>query len=234
MEDNGAGAWFCKEVCRNAWKKEYGDSLGACMMSSVTAAIDKAAFSRRGGTTELSDLDLYGSISGLDVTPELVEAAWIKAHSLLPDRSSKPFLLEDVELDIARFISVAIVRRYVESKSPPLLDPSSSPTALDGHYPISTTLTWDAFLKLQDNEVLAIRSRPYRLPTILRVYVFLRSALSSIPELAKYVNNYETIRAVFAREHGNAFGLWEDRKSEESEMFGAGIYVSGSYFNHGK
>jgi hypothetical protein len=59
----------------------------------------------------------------------------------------------------------------------------------------------------------------------------------------------DSVRAILARDHGNVFGIWEkglpcadddengeDQKEgsgDDGEMFGWGVYVFGSYFNHG-
>ncbi|KAJ2935661.1 hypothetical protein H1R20_g1431, partial [Candolleomyces eurysporus] len=64
--------------------------------------------------------------------------------------------------------------------------------------------------------------------------------------LAKLLETSESVRAVLARDHGNVFGIWEkgspsdsnghggDDDSSDSEMLGWGMYVFGSYFNHGE
>lgn len=55
----------------------------------------------------------------------------------------------------------------------------------------------------------------------------------------------DSVRAILARDHGNVFGIWEQGPSgddgeneggsgDDGEMFGWGMYVFGSYFNHGE
>ncbi|KAJ2918128.1 hypothetical protein MD484_g2324, partial [Candolleomyces efflorescens] len=60
--------------------------------------------------------------------------------------------------------------------------------------------------------------------------------------LVKLLETSEGVRAILARDHGNVFGIWEkgspsdsngDEDSSDGEMLGWGMYVFGSYFNHG-
>jgi SET and MYND domain-containing protein len=60
--------------------------------------------------------------------------------------------------------------------------------------------------------------------------------------LVKLLETSEGVRAILARDHGNVFGIWEkgspsdsngEDDSSDSEMLGWGMYVFGSYFNHG-
>ncbi len=53
-------------------------------------------------------------------------------------------------------------------------------------------------------------------------------------KLRTYVEKSEFIRAVLGRDHGNVFGIWDMAIQGDSEMLGWGMYVQGSYFNHGE
>ena len=52
--------------------------------------------------------------------------------------------------------------------------------------------------------------------------------------LSSGLENSEAVRAILGRDPGNVFGIWEEGEGEESEMYGWGAYVFGSFFNHGK
>ncbi|KAL1745927.1 hypothetical protein HDZ31DRAFT_73245 [Schizophyllum fasciatum] len=59
-----------------------------------------------------------------------------------------------------------------------------------------------------------------------------RGADVGIPELSAYVRTPATLRAVLARDHANAFGIFDAQEAGESEMLGWAVYPAGSYFNH--
>ncbi|KAL1757751.1 hypothetical protein FB107DRAFT_272741 [Schizophyllum commune] len=54
----------------------------------------------------------------------------------------------------------------------------------------------------------------------------------AIPELAPYLSTPHLLRTILARDHANAFGLFDMQEKGESEMLGWAVYVAGSYFNH--
>jgi hypothetical protein len=126
-------------------------------------------------------------------------------------------LLNDTELDIARLVADAIVRRFIED-GPHLSSLYNRPR-------------WKEYLDLQDNELLHVQTQPYIVDSHLRVYQFLRSALPTT--LQPYLVSSETVRETLARVSGNAMGIWQlSPTRDDGEMFGWGVYVSGAYFNH--
>ncbi|KAL1677551.1 hypothetical protein EV122DRAFT_290982 [Schizophyllum commune] len=54
----------------------------------------------------------------------------------------------------------------------------------------------------------------------------------AVPELLPYLSTPHLLRAILARDHANAFGLFDMQEKGESEMLGWAVYVAGSYFNH--
>lgn len=56
----------------------------------------------------------------------------------------------------------------------------------------------------------------------------------AMPELLPYLSTPHLLRAILARDHANAFGLFDMQETGESEMLGWAVYVAGSYFNHGE
>jgi SET and MYND domain-containing protein len=123
-----------------------------------------------------------------------------------------------MELDTVRFIISAIVRRYIHDsvQTAPLLN------------------TWADLLKLQNNELQFHRGRPHALESHLRIYTFVRRIVLSVPALAPYLATSEMVRAILARDPGNVFGMYEMNEEGDSEMLGWSMYVSASFFNHGK
>ncbi|KAI4520273.1 SET domain-containing protein [Schizophyllum commune Loenen D] len=59
-----------------------------------------------------------------------------------------------------------------------------------------------------------------------------RQNLATIPELLPYLSTPTLLRAILARDHANAFGIFDMQEKGESEMLGWAVYVAGSYFNH--
>jgi len=120
---------------------------------------------------------------------------------------------------------------------------------------------WDDFMLLQDNELEYIRSKPYMLAAGIKIYTFLRGMVCDLSKqqwrresekngrqdgveeqkrrkalqlLLSDLENFEVVRAILGRDPGNVFGIWEEGEGEESEMYGWGTYVFGSFFNHGE
>lgn len=65
----------------------------------------------------------------------------------------------------------------------------------------------------------------------MRVYLFLASIFTAHP-LRDLAADPTYARALFARDAGNSFGIWQLPHADESEMFGWGVWVDASYFNH--
>jgi hypothetical protein len=146
-----------------------------------------------------------------DVDPR-PDTAW-KAAESLPIQSC--IYLDEIELPIARLVLSALVSIYLNSTS-------SGNMALAPSY-----------LTLQQNELSHILSRPYILATHTRIYQFLRTALMDVAEFATYIGDGSaSVRGVLNRDTGNSFGIWEEVTGEEREMFGWGIWVDASFFNH--
>jgi len=148
-------------------------------------------------------------------------------------RKKEIVYLDDMELEVARFVASAIVRRYIEDTT------LSSPPPTPAPPPASTQHLWHTFLHLQSNELAQHLTTPGLLSSHLRVFAFLRWVLPK--ELRGYVERGETVREVLAREVGNSFGIWDrgvgsvcdgNGDGERGEMFGWGIYISASFFNH--
>lgn len=86
-------------------------------------------------------------------------------------------------------------------------------------------------LDLQNNEQPNVIARPYILAAQRRVFHFLRFSLRSTP-LRAYLDDSAAVRAVFACDPGNSFGIWQNAANGDSEMFGWRIVPNASYFNH--
>ncbi|KAJ7770276.1 hypothetical protein DFH07DRAFT_735770 [Mycena maculata] len=208
----GSGIWFCRETCRDEWvRSENVDQLVGVM----NAAVDKLAKSaEKCAAGQIVPPELLVS----PMTQEVIDAAWATAENApLPTDAQPGFglALDEMELDTVRFILSALVRRYIQdsAQTGPLLN------------------SWTDLLELQNNELPFISGRPEALASHLRMYTFVRRIVHGIPALTPYLRTSETVRAVFARDQGNVFGMYE-MSQEGDEMFGWSMYVSASYFNH--
>ncbi|KII85522.1 hypothetical protein PLICRDRAFT_115915 [Plicaturopsis crispa FD-325 SS-3] len=211
----GAGAWFCQDSCREQWDRE--ENVGG-ILADLNAVFETAAKRmKRNGWVDDEPLRKADSI-----TVQTLDCAWRAAEALnttLSRTAKCPVNLSDMELEIARFVASAIVRRYTEDSRTASADP------------VPSRPLWIEFLDLQDNELPNVTSRPYILDVHIRIYRFLWYSL--LPVLRPYVSSSYTVRAILARDPGNSFGIWQLSASSDSEMFGYGMYVSASYFNHG-
>ena len=223
--DAGNGVWFCSETCRTVWLEEQ--NVGG-LLGLMNAAVDKLAKSmkksKEGDSSSPRNKHCKHDDTNIEITLETLDMAWKNAerHNTYSHAHGKPTSgspspqLDDMELDTVRFAISAIVNRYIEDTASPPVTPGAS--------------RWGAFLQLQDNELMHVRTRPHILASHLRVYMFLRRAL--LPVLQAYVATSEMVRAILGRDQGNVFGMWDMSTEGESEMLGWSMYVSGSYFNH--
>ncbi|EIW79553.1 SET domain-containing protein [Coniophora puteana RWD-64-598 SS2] len=218
----GAGApYFCGEACRDAW--------------IVVAQIEQILADEAPEEHE-EQLGITKNGTRPEMAKEQLDRAWGRVEAWTKAKYGRsgpplPFALDEGELDIARFAVSAIVRRHQEA-DPPFAEPE---------------LAISRLLSLQDSELANVRMRPYLLRAHLRVCAFLGAALP--PPLRAHVG---VVRQLLARETGNAFGIWEGdqlpegrisigdsekeaedtRDMREREMFGWGVWVSASLFNH--
>ncbi|KAF8557507.1 SET domain-containing protein [Imleria badia] len=215
-----ATTWFCSDGCKDSWERDEASTL----MLEVDALLTKGQASTRKRCKSLEEEVEVKSIlpcfeSGdRSITQEVIDAAWESAKALVASRAHLTLYystlhLEDTELEIARSLAAAIVRRYSDERLS-----QSDPTC-------NQFQSWSQLLNLQKNELCNVQARPYMLTAYLRIYVLLSNALP------KYLRKYmSTVREVLARDTGNAFGIWDG--DQRDEMMGWGIWVSASYFNH--
>lgn len=208
-----SAAWFCSENCKKVWEQDETGPLQVQLDAILTKA---QAASRRKGKS-MNDISLSLDPKE-DITQEKIDQAWKKMEVLATSKAHlaaycSALDLEDMELEIARYLASAIVRRYVSERR----------HAVSEHAGMRSP--WSHLLHLQDNELANVGERPYLLSTHLRIYAFLCNALPK--HLKPYVSS---VRDVLARDTGNAFGIWDGDRRDE--MLGWGIWTSASYFNH--
>jgi hypothetical protein len=254
--DGSAGTWFCMDECRESWARSYhfgkDDDLGWWM--TVNAALEKIVtqakkrkvsrdrnLSSNSGASPM--LALLDNLKEGDVTREAISHGWKVAEEVFSEETKSGTsswgveAMSEFELDTVRFVLDGLITRATQEVSP-----STSSAATAG--------VWDDLLALQDNEYALIRSKPHMLASQIRIYGFIKRSVqlarsewkakaagvgyeSAFQVLWRLVSTSETVRAILARDHGNAFGIWDTAPDEEeSEMLGWGLYVSGSYFNH--
>ncbi|KAJ3784779.1 hypothetical protein GGU10DRAFT_333651 [Lentinula aff. detonsa] len=213
-ELDGSSSHFCSEICKDEWQSRHNvDNL----IAIANAALDRQekTMKKPRSTRETQNVSFPDSTA--TITMVEIDSAWKKVEETTINVVLKE-PLDELELDTARFLASAIVRRHLETTT------SSSPDSC-------TTGTWSQVLQLQDNELVYTQARPYALASHLCVYLFLRRALwFNIPILRPYLETSDTVRDLLARDQGNAFGLFE--VAGDSEMLGYAIFNLGSYFNH--
>ncbi|KAI6132914.1 SET domain-containing protein [Pisolithus croceorrhizus] len=215
----GSTAWFCSEDCKEAWEKDEAGPLQMQLDATLTKA---QVASRRKGPKPTNIPSLS---SAAEITHDAIDQAWKNVDELVASKAQlvahcATLDLGDAELDIARLLVSAIVRRHVSERTSGITD---GPVDSDPH---RNYMSWSHFLHLQNNELGNIRERRHILSAHLRIYAFLCNALP------KYLLPYipTTVREVFARDTGNAFGIWDGDRRDE--MLGWGVWISASYFNH--
>lgn len=220
-----ATAWFCSECCKDSWEH---DELVSPLLMEMDALLTKGQVAtRKRFKSPEKEVEVESVLPTLEfedkpVTQKIIDAAWESAEALVASKAHLTICystlhIEDMELEIARSLAAAIVRRYCDERRSP-----SDPTLQTTH---NRSESWPQLLDLQANELCNIQTRPYMLTAYLRIFVFLSNALPK--HLRKYTS---TVREVLARSTGNAFGIWDGDRRDE--MTGWGIWVSASYFNH--
>lgn len=255
--DGGGGTWFCTDECRESWVQSYhfgqDNDLGwwmtvnAALEKIVTQAkkrqgsCDRNPSSNSGASPMLAFLD---NLKEGDVTREAISHGWKVAEEVFSQETKFGTsswgveAMSEFELDTVRFVLNGLITRAIQE-----VLPSTSSAATAG--------VWDDLLALQDNEYALVLSKPHILASQIRIYGFVKRFVqlarsewktkaagvcyeSTFRLLWRLVSTSETVRAILARDHGNVFGIWDTAPDdEESEMLGWGLYVSGSYFNHG-
>ncbi|KAF9067919.1 hypothetical protein BDP27DRAFT_1327994 [Rhodocollybia butyracea] len=206
---DGSSSYFCSDICKDDWNSTDG------LMSQALAALDKLEKTMK--KKPMIDMETISPPEHGSITLEEIDSAWKRAEKTSKRAIAKEPLTE-IELDTARLLASAVVRRHIDTY------PNADSNTIPG-------TSWPQFLQLQDNELLYTQASPYSLSSNLRIYLFVRNALwFRIPVLQPYLETSDTIRAILARDQGNSFGLFE--MDGESEMLGYAIYSSASYFNH--
>ncbi|KAF5368345.1 hypothetical protein D9758_002427 [Tetrapyrgos nigripes] len=210
-EKEGSGVWFCSNECKDLWEREENVEGMVIQMNISIDQMDrrlKKAQSRAHPISEGGDqTSLYLSSShSLDkvITQDFLDSTWRSVESR---KGTLEEPLNDLELDLVRFLTSGLIRRCLEHRSPEQhydpLDHDGPPKPNHLH----AAGTWSGFLDLQDNELNYIRAEPEVLDRQIRAYIFLR--MVAIPMLKPYVRTAEFVRAILGRDQGNAFGIFE-------------------------
>ncbi|TFK50366.1 SET domain-containing protein [Heliocybe sulcata] len=164
---------------------------------------------------------------------------------------------DEHDIDLARFVASGLISVHRDNHRAPCTSPPSSvattpprsptPSSIESasepdessSLPLVSTAeasgspsaSWPGFLSLQPNELSALRSSPNQLSQWIQVYLFLASIFVGHP-LHPLILDPSYTCAIFNRDAGNSFGIWQLPYMDESEMFGWGVWVDASYFNH--
>ncbi|KAL1731318.1 hypothetical protein EV714DRAFT_208942 [Schizophyllum commune] len=313
--DVGKNAWnvkhdaspasrFCSEACMQSWAGEHDLSLVARVEKAVQGLAKSSLHVKKPVVAPVMALD--GAAT--EITMQDLDDAWQAAEAM--DVKAGALVLDEMEEEIMRFVLSAILRKYYEDVGSAGVDANGikedgshscdgSMATGEGPFAAGSSVTassrttttpagpFSAFLELQDNELQHVRTNPAILPAQIRVWLFLRLAVTdaparggrgsrdssargsrassapgskqssqrnspardsqrisslrisperqnsaTIPELLPYLSTPHLLRAILARDHANAFGLFDMQEKGDSEMLGWAVYVAGSYFNH--
>ena len=202
------------------------------------------------------------NLTGEKVTKEFIDQAWNLVHEVSFQESKEGARsewteeLNEIEQDTVRFVLDGLMRKVID-------DSKSKSTHQDLDVP-QTQLgigLWPDFFGLQDNELALLQSKPYLIESQLLSYRFLRHSVMAsqyrsgspggkskadltTPDVNRSIHPIERLRrllstptlarAIFGRDYGNVFGIWDTAPNDQgSEMLGWGAYVFASCFNHG-
>ncbi|KAF8628307.1 hypothetical protein AX17_006010 [Amanita inopinata Kibby_2008] len=236
--NHGAGASLLKSL-----EKYWVYSLDALLsakkqFSPVPSDSPIPGYSRT--LTHREELDIAWRYAEVVYAPKRRNTSASKHPQLVQRREES---LNDFELDSARFVISALVRRFLEENEFEFAGGTRSGVADDSTC-TSLDATWSDVLRLQDNEIETALRKPEITASHLRVYGFVRRVVDTMLSQARpagkcswdglrtYVDTSDAIRTLLARDHGNVFGIWDMAPQADSEMLGWGLYVQGSYFNH--
>lgn len=234
----GNGERFCSSTCKDLWLADAQRFSGFRVL--VDNAINGAIRKMKSQSYRSSNCDAFEHLHSADITQAVLDTVWKEAIHEAP--KSEVIILNEMEQELARFVASGLPQLHAYKKSDiPATDPSAA------------ILLPRSVLDLQDNELPYARRRPYIVASHIRIYKFLRTALSPVvrsscemfdplggPENGKHGG---WVRAILSRDTGNSFGIRDNLNngerhsgesgSEEKEMFGWGLWADASFFNHG-
>lgn len=252
--------YLCSEDCLKTWVQDYQGPENVAVWTQLCSSLEKTYLQETAwlSTSKQSPkitpqasalISRLEDLSSLDISEEVVTDFWTCAEEVFAVQKTilptlrhwgmelKAFLTE-FELDAARFILDGLFRRTLEDVAVP-----DRPVESILSHRVTGLGLWQDLLKLQDTETQTIRTHPEMLASFIRVYGLLKHLIGTtksspnpaiLETLRGYVLSSETTRAFIARDHSNAFGIWEQAGNDgESEMLGWGMFVSASFFNHG-
>ncbi|KAF7984319.1 hypothetical protein HWV62_15307 [Athelia sp. TMB] len=114
-----------------------------------------------------SNCDAFEYLNPADITQAALDTVWKEAIHEAP--KSEVVILNEMEQELARFVASGLPQLHAYKKSDiTTTDPSAS------------ILLPRSVLDLQDNELPYVRRRPYIVASHIRIYKFLRTALSPV------------------------------------------------------
>jgi len=195
IDRNGAGAWFCSEICRETWTADYqaGDD-GVGWWLDINSALEKsvARIGKRGKTGDAATastlrLAFLDDLSGEKVTQAFIDQAWNLAQEVSFEESKQGTRTEwteelnEIEQDTVRFVLDGLMRKVIDDSK-----------LISTHRPLDVPQTrlgiglWPDFLDLQDNELALLQSRPYLIESHLLSYRFLRHFVMASQSRSSY------------------------------------------------
>lgn len=201
----GAGLWFCSQECLDRWTQFDPNN-------ELTLTYESMLQNFQMKLKECHEKE----DNNVEISKEIIGKEWVSI-SEWDDKISKmkktkrpnqlPVLNEE-EYASARFVALVLYNLHTHHKSSEL------------------------FEHLQSNELEKISRFPVLLKSQTLVYKFLRL---SLPEYLQPLLTIGSLRLIFGREYGNAFGIrqiTDESSSEEKEFLGYMLSPEASYFNH--
>jgi hypothetical protein len=145
------GLWFCSEECRDLWATQQNIQG---LQGSMNAAVNKLARTMKEPKTN-SPPSLIENMQPEEITIQVLDRAWRQAEDTYAQPGYPTPYLDEMDLDVARFIIHAIIQRYLEDT---------------GRLDVTRCSSWQDLFKLQNSELAYLRSKPHALAPHTRIY----------------------------------------------------------------
>ncbi|CCC69117.1 hypothetical protein NCAS_0C01270 [Naumovozyma castellii] len=208
----GAGLWFCSEICRDEFLSQpHIIELIECyeLLLNHFHSMQKRVNPDDSREDELNHVKISKDL--IQEKWDQIINDWIPSIDKLKltKRSNRLPVISEDEYCCARFVCETLFRlKYMDQNS----------------------INFKSFYSLQSNEV----SKMERFPILLHFQILVFKTLYILlPSFLRDRFSVTSFRHILGSEYGNAFGIWEVGESSDSrEYFGYWIFPRASYFNH--
>lgn len=223
--------YFCTEECKEAFEEsDNGGLLLGCLLDieeNYVKGLKMPEVPLRAPERGPNNENLLREIAS---EWDLVLVWEQKLAQMKPSKRASfiPKLSENEYLEV-RYLVGVLCRMHQQKKRPVLLGTGffNDLSALQ-----KGQLDLAYFDMLQSNDTDKILKYPYLLYAYINIYKFLKAGA---PEVLQPYIRQTSIKNIIGRYLSNAFGIWSDVESpetEDREFFGFGVFPSASFFNH--